>query len=152
RWLQAPGSQDLNAAARHFVNAGIATGFDPSTSILTGINSAANAHPITFYIRNDVSAMLDLGNSLASEICYIFTGSYNVPCTSYLSVVRGPITAMGVFDNSGASVNRNWWMYTSGVGSAVFIPPELGREIPQRDPFDTTLYFSYNSKFSSGGG
>ncbi len=29
-WLPAPGSPDLNAAAQHFVNAGVATGYNPS--------------------------------------------------------------------------------------------------------------------------
>src|SRR6266699_1572730 len=91
-WNQAPGSADLNAAAQHFVTAGIATGFNPTTSVLTGISSAALSNPVNFFIRNDNTPRLDLGNSMAEQICYLFTGAYTVPC-GYLTVTRGPITA-----------------------------------------------------------
>src|SRR5207247_1498700 len=80
-WLQAPGSVDLNAAAQHLVNAGIATGFNSTTSVLTGISSAASAHVPNFLIRNDDTARLHFGDSLAEEICYMFTGSYTIPCS-----------------------------------------------------------------------
>src|SRR5213083_245339 len=102
-WLQAPGSADLNAAAQHFVTAGVATGFNPATSVLTGISAAAGQHTVNFFIRNDNPPRLHLGDSIAQQICYLFTGSYNIPCAPYLSVTHGPITAFPGFTTSTAS-------------------------------------------------
>src|SRR5207249_2528738 len=92
-WLQAPGSADLNSAAQHFVNAGLATGFNPATSILTGISGSAATNKPTFFIRNDNTPRRQLGESLASQMCYIFTGAYTTTCTCaaptmIVSVVR----------------------------------------------------------------
>lgn len=134
-WLQAPGSPDLNAAAQHFVNAGVASGFNPATSVLTGINASAAIHVVNFFIRNDDSPRLDLGNGLAGEICYLFTGSYAFPCT-YLSTTRGPSTAFPGFATCDRCISLSWWMYT-GTYTDVF-------------PFDSSLYFTYNSRFVSG--
>jgi hypothetical protein len=136
-WLQAPGSADLNAAAQHFVNAGIATGFNSATSVLTGISSAALSHVPNFYIRNDNTPRLHLGDSYAAEICYLFTGAYTVPC-AYLSVTHGPITAFPGFTTSTTSVNLSWGMYTAAYGS-----------VTGPLPFDSTYYFTYNSHFAS---
>jgi hypothetical protein len=134
-WLYAPGSSDLNAAAQHFVNAGLASGFNPATSVLTGISPSAATNVPSFYIRNDDPARLDLGNGIVAEICYLFTGSYAVPCT-YLNVVRGPITVFPGFVTSKTSVNLNWWMYTASYSYVPF--------------FDDSLYLYYNSLFVSG--
>jgi hypothetical protein len=136
-WLQAPGSADLNAAAQHFVNAGIATGFNSATSVLTGISSAALSHVPNFFIRNDNTPRLHLGDSYAAEICYLFTGAYTVPC-AYLSVTHGPITAFPGFTTSTTSVNLSWGMYTAAYGS-----------VTGPLPFDSTYYFTYNSHFAS---
>src|SRR5438309_600280 len=137
-WLQAPGSTDLNAAAQHFVNAGVATGFNPATSVLTGISSAALSNPVNFFIRNDNTPRLDLGNSMAEQICYLFTGAYTVPC-GYLTITHGPITAFPGFTTSTTSVNLSWGMYTAAFGS-----------VSGPLPFDSTYYFLYNSQFVSG--
>ncbi len=151
-WLQAPGSTDLDAAAAHFVAAGIATGCDGGTgtascigstdSRLSGISSAATANPVNFFIRNDDTARLDLGNGLSEQICYLFTGSYTTPCP-YLTITRGPITTFPGFctgccggPTCTTTVNLNWGMYT-GAFSDVF-------------PFDASLFFTYNSQFVSG--
>jgi hypothetical protein len=134
-WLQAPGSKDLNAAAQHFVNAGLASGFNPATSILTGVSSAAALHPIQFFIRNDDPVRLDLGKGLEAQICYVFTGSYTVPC-AYLSVTLGPATAFPGFTTSTSSVSQDWWMYTAFYNRVPF--------------FDDSLYYNYNSRFVSG--
>jgi hypothetical protein len=144
-WLQAPGSVDLNAAAQHFVNAGLATGYSSTTSILTGINPATLTHAVNFFIRNDDTARLDLGNGLAAQICYLFTGSYATPC-QYLSVTRAPITAFPGFCTSSCcpgpglttcstGPSLSWGMYTGGFTDIY--------------PFDASLYFIYNSKFVS---
>ncbi len=135
-WLSAPGSRDLNAAAQHFVNAGIALGFNSTTSVLTGINAAAGAHPVNFFIRNDDSPRLHLGDSLSAEICYLFTGSYTFPCPPYLSTIHGPISAFPGFQTSTTYMRLSWDMYT-GAFSDVF-------------PYDASLYYTYNSRFVSG--
>src|SRR5438445_1116027 len=94
-WLHAPGSADMNAAAAHFVAAGIATGCDGGTgaascissndSRLSGISSAALSNPVNFFRVQDSIARLDLHNGVAEQICYMFTGSYTVPC-GYLHI------------------------------------------------------------------
>ena len=141
-WLQAPGSADLNAAAQHFVNAGIATGFNPATSILTGISSAALSHVPSFAIESDNTPRLHLGDSYASQICYLFTGSYTIPCT-YLaarSVCPGCVPgSFPGFTTSTTAVNLSWGIYT-----AVYNNPT------GPSPFDSSLYFRYNSRFVSG--
>ena len=143
-WLYAPGSLDLNAAAQHFVNAGVATGFNSTTSILTGISSSAASNPINFFIRNDDTARLDLGNGLSQQICYLFSGSYTTPCT-YLTVTRGPATAFRGYctgccgpglTTCTTGVDLSWGMYT-GAFSHVY-------------PFDSSLYFTYNSRLVDG--
>jgi len=139
-WLQAPGSLDLNAAAQHFVNAGIATSFNSGTSVLTltaAQQTTALAHVPNFFIRNDNTPRLHLGDSIAEQICYLFTGAYTIPCP-YLSVTHGPITAFPGFTTSTTSVNLSWGMYTAAYGS-----------VSGPLPFDSTYYFTYNSHFAS---
>jgi len=147
-WNQAPGSADMNAAAAHFVAAGVATGCDGGTgtascisstdSKLSGISSAALSNPVNFFIRNDNTPRLDLSDSMAEQICYLFTGSYTVPC-GYLTVTSGPITAFPGFTTSLTTVNLSWGMYTAAYGS------NTGPL-----PFDSSFYFTYNSQFVSG--
>jgi len=134
-WLQAPGSADLNAAAQHFVNAGVATGFNSGTSVLSGISSNAASNAPTFFIRSDNPQRKDLGETLSQEICYLFTGLYTIPCT-FFKTVEGPITAFPGFTTSTTTVNLSWWMYTAAFSGPTF--------------FDGSLYFGYNSRFVSG--
>jgi Bacterial extracellular solute-binding proteins, family 5 Middle len=134
-WLQAPGSRDLNAAAQHFVNAGLAAGFNSTTSVLTGISSSATFNVPSFFIRNDDPPRLDLGNGLAEQICYLFTGSYVAPCP-YLTIVRGPITSFPGLTTSKTSSILSWWMYTAAFSGPAF--------------FDGSLFYTYNSRFVSG--
>jgi hypothetical protein len=146
-WLQAPGSPDLNAAAQHFVNAGIATGCyqvgnsgttgscaTSTSSVLSGINASATVpgHVPTFFVRKDDPSRLDLGDSLSAQICYIFTGMYTQPC-AYLNVVPGPITAFPGFQTNPTAINLNWWIYTADYIGGTF--------------FDSSLYDNYNSRF-----
>jgi hypothetical protein len=134
-WYQAPGSPDLNAAAQHFVNAGIATGFNNTTSILTGINSTAATHAINIYIRNDDQPRLDLGTGLAVAICYLFGQGFATRC-SYVTGTSGGIGAFPGFITSTTTVKLDWWIYT---GSYLNIYS-----------FDKSLYGTYNSQFVSG--
>jgi ABC-type transport system substrate-binding protein len=148
-WLQAPTSPDLCAAASELITAGIATGTvgygagAPSAATcatagksaqLTGISSSASGtgHVPTFFVRSDDVSRNDLGNSLADEICWMFTGSYTVPCT-YLNSVPGPITAFPGFQTNPTGLTINWWMYTAGYIGGTF--------------FDSSLYLTYNSRF-----
>jgi ABC-type transport system substrate-binding protein len=135
-WQPALGSPDFCAAAQHFINAGLATGKDPSTCVLTGIASTVSAHTVNFFVRSDDPARLDLGNSISQEICALFGQGFQTSCLPYLNNIPGPITAFPGFTTSTTSVNLNWGMYTAGF-QAVY-------------PFDSSLYFEYNSRFVSG--
>jgi hypothetical protein len=141
-WSPGPGSPDLCIAANHFIAAGIATGHNANCQ-LTGLNATAVANPPTFFIRNDNFPRLDLGTSMAEEICYLFTGSFSLGASSCaggagLNFVFGTIATVVsiIFSTPGkgaTSPNLSWWIYTAGFGG-VF-------------PFDTLLYFEYNSLF-----
>jgi hypothetical protein len=135
-WQPTLGSQDFCAAAQHFVNAGLATGRDPTTCVLTGISSSVSSHTVTFFVRSDDPARLDLGDALAQEICALFGQGFISSCTPYLQTVEGPITAFPGFTTSNTTVNLSWGMYTAGFASVY--------------PFDSSLYFEYNSRFVSG--
>jgi hypothetical protein len=138
-WLYAPGSPDLNAAAQHFVNAGVATGFNNRTSVLTGVSSAAANFVPNFLVKSSDPARHDLGNSLGEQICYLFTGAYTIRCP-YLSVFScGGTIPFGVcpdgFGTSTTTVNLNWSMYTAAYSYVPF--------------YDNSLYYTYNSRFAS---
>jgi hypothetical protein len=132
-WLYAPGSADLNAAAQHLLNAGVATGFNTMTSVLTG---AVTTNTPDFFIRSDDPARKQLGEGVADQICYLFTGSYTQPCIPYLHTGEAPLTAFPGFTTSKTSLNLNWWIYTAAYNDVPF--------------FDDSLYHYYNSRFVSG--
>src|SRR6266480_5062481 len=139
------------AAAAHFIKAGLATGTvgyglgapsasqcatGGSSAVLTGIASTVTAHTVNFFIRIDNAPRFQLGQSVAQEICALFGQGFVQPCAPYLTVTPGPITAFPGFITSPTSVNLSWHIYTAGYGQ-VF-------------PFDSSLYFIYNSRFVSG--
>jgi len=144
-------SPDMCAAAAHFIKAGLATGTvgyglgapsasqcatGGSSAVLTGIASTVTAHTVNFFIRIDNAPRFQLGQSVAQEICALFGQGFVQPCAPYLTVTPGPITAFPGFITSPTSVNLSWHIYTAGYGQ-VF-------------PFDSSLYFIYNSRFVSG--
>jgi extracellular solute-binding protein (family 5) len=136
-WLSSPGSADLNAAAQHFVNAGIATGFNSSTSVLTGVSAAAASSTPNIYGWFGDIPRFDLVNSLTSEVCYLFTGSYTVPCAYFQKYGgSGPVTPFPGFTTSKTAVNLNWGMYIAAFAGPIF--------------YDGSLYRTYNSHFVSG--
>jgi hypothetical protein len=135
-WQPALGSPDFCAAAQHFVNAGLASAMSSPTCVLTGISSSAASHTVNFFVRSDDPARLDLGNGLAQEICALFGQGFVTSCAPYLQTIAGPITAFPGFTTSPTSVNLNWGMYTAGFLNVY--------------PFDSSLYFGYNSRFVSG--
>jgi ABC-type transport system substrate-binding protein len=135
-WIYPPGSQDLDAAAQHFVNAGLAAGFNSTTSVLKGISPAVTSNPPSFFVRSDNVPRLDMGNSLGEEICWLFTGSY-AACPTILRINPGEIsTSFPGFVTSGTSVRLLWNMYTAAFSGPTF--------------FDGSLYRTYNSRFISG--
>src|SRR5438270_8486750 len=139
-WLQARGSLDLNIAAQHFVNAGVATGFNQTTSVLTGIASAALSNPVSFLNwLGQTTAQLNLHNGLSAQICYLFTGSYTSSCGYLVSHVGAPPTYFVGFDTSTTTISQTWGMYIASYQSP-----------SGPSPFDHSLYFQYNSQFVSG--
>jgi len=135
-WIYAPGSQDLNAAAQHFVNAGLATGFNRTTSVLTGISSSAASNPPNFLMwLGQTIAESDLRSSLVMQICYLFTGSYSA-CAYLTSFVGAPTSPFPGFATSTTTVNQNWGLYVAAFHGPTF--------------FDGSLFRSYNSHFVSG--
>jgi Bacterial extracellular solute-binding proteins, family 5 Middle len=134
KWLYPPGSPDLNAAAQHFVNAGVASGFNRTSSRL--INPVVGTTP-SIFIRGEDAPRKDLGESLESQICYLFTGSYSIPCSPYIEEAPiPPQTIFPGFTTSTTSVNLSWWMYT-----ASYIGPTF---------FDGSLFSTFNSRLVSG--
>ena len=146
---QPQGSPDLNLAAQHFANAlnlagGITTiSFNPATSVLTGLptsimncgQAGSGCTVPNFFVRNDHLPRLDLGNAYASQICYLFTGSFTIPCTPFLTVTDGSITQFLGFQTSPNSVNKSWWFYTAGFSGPTF--------------YDGSYFFGYDSTFAS---
>jgi len=130
---------DFCIAAQHFVDAGLAAGFNAQTSptgcTLTGINPAVGTHVVNFFIRNDNPPRLDLGTGLAQAICALFGNGYATTCPQ-LTGTQGPITAFPGFQTSSTTVKQDWWMYTAAY---IFT-----------FPFDVGFYLTYSSHFASG--
>jgi len=135
-WQPALGSPDFCAAASHFVNAGLASGKNPTTCVLTGIAPGVTTNPIQFFARSDSSPRLELGDGVGQELCALFTGSFTTGCSSYVSVEPVPITGFPGFITSPSSVQATWNMYTAGFINVL--------------TFDSGLFFGYNSQFVSG--
>ncbi len=165
-WMRGFGSPDFCAAADHLIAAGLAIGKDPTTCVLTGVNtSAVTSSPVNFFVRSDKPPRFRLGLGMSQTICALFTGSYTVGCTttsgptgsciqtsttsfptgSILCVTEGSISAFPGFTTCKATGSgttctplNNWWIYTAGFG-LVF-------------PFDSLIYSLYNSLFVSAPG
>ena len=156
-WEPGCGTPDFCAAAAHLVAAGVATGKDPTTCLLTGIGLGPlgdpKAHAVDMMTRSSYPRH-ELGNGVADEICALFTGKFrnvgvdancpnvsttdSAPTGNYISQTVGPISAMPGFTTSTKStITNDWWAYTAG-----FINVQ---------PFDT-FYGPYNSVFASNNG
>ena len=140
------GTPDFCAAAEHLITAGIATGKNPTTCVLTGINTAAvTANPMQIFVRSDDAPRLHVGNSYVQFICALFTGTFSTGCgvspstTNIITALPGPITSFpGPFScgTITTSVGPCWDVYTAGFGNVL--------------TFDSSLYFTYDSRFVSG--
>ena len=136
QWQPSPGSQDFCAAARHFIDAGLASGNNTTTCVLTGISSMVTAHTVNIFVRNDDPVRLDLGRSIAQEICGLFGQGFVSGCSPFLTETEGRSQTFPGF-NTCSTICTTWWIYT-GAFRDVF-------------PFDASLYYIYNSRFVSGG-
>ena len=137
------GTPDFCAAADHLITAGIATGKNPTTCVLTGVNNAAvTANPMQIFVRSDNAPRLHVGNSYVQFICALFTGTFVTGCgvspstTNIITALPGPITAFPGFTTSNTSVALTWDVYTAGFGNVL--------------TFDSSLFQGYDSKFVSG--
>jgi hypothetical protein len=130
------GSPDFCAAAQHFIKAGLASGKDPTTCVLTGISSSVSAHSVNFFPTYSDTAVLQLGQTVSQEICALFTGTFTQPCSPYVTVSLGPVTLFPGVITSPTSVNLSWHLYVA--------------RHDQVYPFDDSLYSTYNSRFVSG--
>ena len=137
------GTPDFCAAADHLIAAGLATGKDPTTCVLTGPNTAAiTANPMQIFVRSDNTPRLHVGNSYVQFICALFTGSFATGCgfaPSTINIITanpGPITAFPGFTTSNTSVALTWDVYTAGFGNVL--------------TFDSSLFQGYDSRFVSG--
>ncbi|OLD35695.1 MAG: hypothetical protein AUI50_00875 [Crenarchaeota archaeon 13_1_40CM_2_52_14] len=136
------GTPDFCAAADHFIAAGLATGKNPSTCVLTGVPSTVTSNSIHFFVRSDDVARLHMGDSYAQFICGLFTGAFSTGCgiggssTNIVVTDTGSITQFPGFTTSKTSVALTWWVYTAGFSNI--------------QTFDASLYYIYNGKFVSG--
>jgi len=161
RWQPSMGSPDFCAAAQHFVNAGLASGMDGSTCVLRSIRPGVTAHTVKLFARDDNIALLDLGYSIAQEICALFGQGFVTGCSPYLTVSHGPLGAFTGVTTPPDGVDLNWGIYTAG--SSTFSTPDVylailmhahgltAADTIRQDPFDNALYFVFNSKFTSIG-
>ncbi len=136
------GTPDFCAAADHLIAAGLATGKDPTTCVLTGIAAAVTANPAQIFVRSDNLPRTAAGNSYAQFICALFTGAFTTGCglggstSNVFTATPGPITAFPGFTTSPTTVALTWWVYTAGFGNVL--------------TFDSSLFFGYDSGFVSG--
>ena len=136
-WQPDLGSLDFCAAAKHFVAAGLASGVDKKTCVLTGISSQVASSPVSVYIRTDNTDLNHLGNGITEEICALFTGSFDTGCPVYLRINLGTTGEFtGFLPDYSTSPRLDWWIYTSGGGSWSSPNPFQGNELysPQNPP------------------
>ncbi|OLD01762.1 MAG: hypothetical protein AUJ07_10515 [Crenarchaeota archaeon 13_1_40CM_3_53_5] len=117
----APGSPDFCAAADHMIAAGIATGKQASSCILTGVNSGVFSHPLRFMIRNDKPPRLQFGNGEMNAINQLFGGVAVQPTYGNIRQIGFPI----VFSEPPESIVDDWDAYTYGYGLPSPYPDHL---------------------------
>jgi ABC-type transport system substrate-binding protein len=105
------GSPDFCAAAQHMINAGVATGMNPTTCVLTGVNAGVITRQFRFMVRS-TNPRRTLGFGLTNEINTLFGASV-------VSVTVGTIDQIGpiVFNNEAGHVD-DWEAYTFGYSEA----------------------------------
>ncbi len=124
------GSADFCAAADHFIAAGLATGKNATTCVLTGWKGTSY---INFVIRKDSAPRFALGEALIGRLCDLIglaTCPLRPPTICLLCEQLFPDD--GVFFTSSTSLG--WHMYTGSFG----LPPQFDQ-----------LFTRYNSRFAS---
>src|SRR5712692_6128068 len=120
------GSPDFCAAANHFIAAGLATGKNMTSCVLTGLSSAASSQTVDLNARVDDPPRYALGIALGNAINRLMGRT---------AVTVSPITITAasslIFKTSGSIAS--WHIYTGGWG--------------QVTQFDN-LYALYNSIFA----
>lgn len=139
------GTPDFCAAADHLIAAGLATGKNSSTCVLTGVSSSITSNPVNVFTRSDDTRRLHMGQSYTQFICALFTGTFSLGCgvapstTDLVTYVAGPPSSFPGICPPGitcTTLSLNWWVYTGGFGDI--------------NSIDQSLYFIYNSQFVNG--
>ena len=128
--FEQPGSPDFCAAADHMIAAGVATGKNPGTCVLTGVNAGVFAHPFRFMIRNFDPRRLAIGNGMWNAINQLFGGNAVSPIFCH-RICGFPI----VFGDPPVGLLDDWDAHTYGYG------------LPS--PYPDHLYDLYSSQFAS---
>ena len=100
------GSPDFCAAADHMIAAGVASGKDPSTCVLTGVNPSVFAHPMRTIVRS-TEPRRTLGNEFITALNQLFGGQAVQPCF-------GQFCSRLVFTGPPLGPIDDWDMYTYG--------------------------------------
>jgi hypothetical protein len=149
-WQRQIGSPDFCKAADHFIRAfseaSLAGVTKNGNCVLLAPAQASpglgwpatltNGSPFTvprFFIQGS-QPRLDLGDGIVQEICALFTGQPTTGCAGFIGI-QSDTTFCGFTTSTTGTPFNCWWMYTGGFFQ-VF-------------PFDTSLYFSYNSIFAT---
>ncbi len=141
-WTPGCGTPDFCAAADHLIAAGLATGKNPTTCVLTGLATAAiTANPMSIFARSDNTPRLNAGNSYIQFICGLFTGTFQTGCgisPSNTNIIYPdtPISGFPGYLTSTTMVALTWDAYTGGFGNVL--------------TFDASLFNRYDSRFISG--
>ncbi len=110
------GQPDFCKAADHLIAAGLATGKDPTTCVLTGLSASLSGGNIQFYVRKDSPPRLTLGTALVAGLCTLITGAAScTEVTAFQLTISQAISL--VFPTS--TVLLNWHAYTAGWGLGV---------------------------------
>ncbi len=96
----------------------MATGKNGNTCNLNGISAGASSYTVHVFVRTDNKPLSDLGISISQALCALFTGTFSLGCSPYVTVDSGPFDSFSGFEGlTNGSPNLSWGIYTSGAGS-----------------------------------
>jgi hypothetical protein len=142
-WTPGCGTPDFCAAADHLIAAGLATGKNPTTCVLTGLaTTSITSNPMNIFVRSDNTPRLNAGNSYLQFMCGLFTGTFSTGCgislssTNIITAFPGDLGSFPGFTTSTMTMALTWDVYTGGFGNVL--------------TFDSSLFYRYDSQFVSG--
>src|SRR2546427_3947086 len=91
------------------INAGIATGKQSGTCVLTDVNSNVFAHPLRFAVRFDERSLSAMGHYLVSTINQLFGGN-----AATMVFTRASSSVVSAQPTNPPTANDNWDAYTYG--------------------------------------